>query len=80
MAMAQPPHRRLWCAFIDDINQVFSINCTVNVDTVSNVKRVICEQDPECEVANWKLHLYSPVHTILGNWTIDNLILLHPYQ
>jgi hypothetical protein len=78
--MAQPRRRRLWYAFIDNIDEVFFVNCTVHVDTITDVKRMICEQVPECKVAYWKLHLYSPVHAILDNWTIDDLTLLRPRQ
>lgn len=78
--MAQPPRRRLWCAFIDEIDEPFSVDCTVHVDSISDVRRMICEQELDSNVKSRKVHLYSPVHAVQDNLTIEDLTLLDPRQ
>lgn len=67
--MAQPFQRRLWCAFSDDIDNVFPIDCILNVDYVADVKEKIwTKNQPElAQVVHRKLELYSPVSPVKDN-------------
>jgi hypothetical protein len=76
--MAEPSQRTLWCTFSDDIDNMFPIDCTLNVDTIAHVRIMICKRDSECKIADWKLKLYSPVSPVKGSLTKENLIYLHP--
>lgn len=61
-------------AFSDDIENVFPIDCVLKDDYIADVKIKICESDPECKIANWKLDLYSPVSPLKGSLTKENLV------
>ncbi|KAK9237143.1 hypothetical protein V1525DRAFT_404725 [Lipomyces kononenkoae] len=76
--MAQPSQRTLWCAFSDDLQRPFSVDCTVGVDTIDRVKKKICDMDDGCKIAHWKLDLYSPVNPVKGGLIKENLAPLHP--
>ncbi|KAL1965550.1 hypothetical protein VTN77DRAFT_5634 [Rasamsonia byssochlamydoides] len=76
--MAQPSERTLWCAFSDDLQRPFPIDCTLNVDTIAHVKKRIWEMDGECKIAHWKLDLYSPVSAVKDDLRKENLVHLHP--
>ena len=76
--MAEPSQRTLWCAFSDNIDTVFPIDCILGVDTIGHVKRKICERDPECKFADWKLNLYSLASPVKDVLTKESLVHLHP--
>jgi hypothetical protein len=75
-AMDQPSQRKLWCAFSDDTDTVFSITCTLDRDTVDDVKEKILEMDQESKaVPRWKLHLYCPTRPVKDGLDLEKL---HP--
>jgi hypothetical protein len=78
--MAQPSQRMLWCAFSDSLQRPFSINCTLNVDTIDKVKEKIwtISQNKIGQTSYYDLDLYSPVNPVKGSLTKENLIYLHP--
>jgi hypothetical protein len=80
--MAQPSQRRLWCAFSDDIDSVFSINCILNVDYIADAKEKIWTENPHklAQTASYDLNLYSPVSPVKDTITKENLVLLDPRQ
>jgi hypothetical protein len=77
---AQPSQRRLWCAFSNDIDRVFSIYCTLNVDTIDDVKKKIWMDNQRMvgQLDFRELDLYSPVSPVKDSLTKENLVYLHP--
>ncbi|EED14660.1 conserved hypothetical protein [Talaromyces stipitatus ATCC 10500] len=80
--MAEPSQRTLWCAFSDNIDTVFPIDCILGVDTIGHVKRKIrSESQPKlAHVASWELDLYSPSSPVKNIPTRENLVHLHPRE
>ncbi|EED23457.1 conserved hypothetical protein [Talaromyces stipitatus ATCC 10500] len=78
--MAEPSQRRLWCAFSDNIDNMFPIDCNINVDSIADVKKKIwSESQPKlAQVASWELDLYSPSSPVKNIPTRENLVHLHP--
>jgi hypothetical protein len=76
--MAEPSQRTLWCAFSDNLQRPFSVDCTLGIDTIDRVRQKICEADNERKTAYWKLDFYSPVSPLKGSLMKENLIHLHP--
>jgi hypothetical protein len=75
-AMDQPSQRKLWCAFSDDTDNVFSITCTLEHDTVDDIKEKILEMDRESKaVPRWKVHLYCPARPVKDGLDLEKL---HP--
>ena len=69
--MPQPSQRKLWCAFSDNPDRVFSLSCTLGVDTIDDLKKMIWERN------HWELDLYSVVSVVNMK---DSLVQLHPRQ
>lgn len=79
--MAQPSQRKLWCAFSDRLNGIFSIDCTLNVDTIEDVKKKIREKRDAFKteyIEDWDL--YSPVSKVEAAFTPANGQFLPPPQ
>jgi hypothetical protein len=72
--------RRLWCAFSDDIDNVFPIDCILNVDYITDVKEKIWtkSQHKLAQITSYDLKLYSPVSPVKDSLTKENLVYLHP--
>lgn len=78
-AMAQ---RTLWCVFHDDPQRLFSVPCTLNMDTVDDVKqRIYAKNQPYlAHIPHWELDLYSPRDVVNDTRKKDSLTPLHPRQ
>lgn len=78
-AMAQ---RTLWCAFSDDLQVPFGIQCAVNTDTVDDVKQKIWTKNQQelAHVSYRRLEIYSPSDVINDTLAKDSLDLLRPRQ
>ncbi|EED18413.1 hypothetical protein TSTA_121560 [Talaromyces stipitatus ATCC 10500] len=78
--MAEPSQRRLWCAFSDNIDNMFPIHCNINVDSIADAKEKIWvkSQPKLAQVASWELNLYSPSSPVKNIPTRENLVHLHP--
>jgi hypothetical protein len=76
--MAEPCQRSLWCALSNDIDHMFCIDCTLNVDTIAHVKEKI--QSKLAQIASYDLNLYSPTSPVRGTVTKENLVPLDPRQ
>jgi hypothetical protein len=78
--MAEPSQRTLWCAFSDNLQRPFSVDCTLNVDTIYKVKkRIWLENQSKIGQTDYNdLDLYSPTSPVRDNVTQENLIYLHP--
>jgi hypothetical protein len=80
--MAQPSQRTLWCIFSDNLQRPFSVDCTLNVDTIDKVKERIWleSQNKIGQTDYYNLDLYSPVNPLKGSLTKENLVPLDPHQ
>jgi hypothetical protein len=78
--MAQPSQRTLWCTFSDNLQSPFSVDCTLNVDTIDKVKkRIWLENQSKIGQTDYNdIALYSPTSPVRDNVTRENLIYLHP--
>jgi hypothetical protein len=78
--MAQPSQRTLWCAFSDKLQRPFSVDCTLNVDTIDKFKERIWlkSQNKISQTDYFNLDLYSPTSPVRDNVTQENLIYLCP--
>lgn len=74
--------RTLWCAFPDNLRVSFSVQCTLNIDTVNDVKQKIwaTSQPYLAHIPHWMLDLYSPCDVINDIPENDSLVLLRPRQ
>lgn len=78
--MAQPSPRTVWCAFADDLEEPFPIDCAVNVDTIDHLKKKIyMENQPKLARFGYsELKLYSPVNPVTDTLMKEDLVHLHP--
>lgn len=71
--------RKLWCAFSDDIDEVFSIECALDIDTIDDIKKSIWKTEAEYQATHWsRLRLYSPANPVMTGLAEVNLVHLHP--
>jgi hypothetical protein len=73
--MTAPLRRKLWCAFIDDLQRPFSVSCVIGVDDIDDVRREICTTHSEGYLPR-QLALYSPSSRVTDVPTKENLVYL----
>ncbi|KAL3702781.1 hypothetical protein TMatcc_000093 [Talaromyces marneffei ATCC 18224] len=78
--MAEPSQRTLWCAFLDDLQRPFSVDCALGVDTIDKVKNEIWSKNQHKLARSDypELDLYSPSSPVKNILTKENLVHLHP--
>lgn len=76
--------RKLWCAFSDNLERPFSVECEVNSDDVEKLIEKIWERTPESikqlAIDSYYISLYSPVVQLnyTSEFNIEHGIFLHP--
>lgn len=80
--MAEPPRRTLWYDFCYDTEGPFSVDCTVGVDTIDSVKKMIHKDNPHKvgHLSRRNLHIYSHKGPSQQNVEWKDLVLLNPQE
>lgn len=78
--MAQPSSRTVWCAFADDLEEPFPIDCAVNVDTIGHLKKKIWMENQQklAQIGYPQLKLYSPINPVTDTLMKEDLVHLCP--
>lgn len=80
--MAQLSRRTLWCAFSDNLKNMFRIDCTLGVDMIEDVRERIWMKHPNklAQIHYTELKLYSPVSPVKDGLMKENPVFLCPSQ
>lgn len=73
--MAQPSERTLWCAFSDDLQRPFPVDCTLDVDTIAHVKKKKKRFGRTVSAISLRLITGSSISTVLSAQSKTKTIL-----